>query len=180
VANVKLSAIVASGSNLAATDQAVIVRSGTTDLLASFAQMQAGLGINPLVVLTGPASTAKTFTLPNSSQSLACLDLADQTVSGGANVTAQSLTAGNITVDCGSRPLQFITNNGAFTITAPANDGSCIILVTNGASAGAITFSGFTVGSSTGDAYVTTNAQKFSLHVWRINGVSGYRWAAHQ
>ena len=40
---------------------------------------------------------------------------------------------------------QFITNNGAFTITAPASDCAVDILVTNGASAGAITFTGFTI-----------------------------------
>jgi hypothetical protein len=127
----------------------------------------------------GP-TTARIYSLPDATTTVAALNLADQTVTGGANVTAQSLTTGNITVDCGSRPLQFITNNGAFTITAPANDGSCMLLVTNGASAGAVTFSGFTVGSNTGDALTTTNTQKFTVSVWRINGTSGYRIAAHQ
>lgn len=111
---------------------------------------------------------------------MARLDQADQTVTGGGNVTSLSLSTGNVTIDCGARPLQSITNNGAYTITAPANDGSCILLVTNGASAGATTFSGFSVGSSTGDALTTTNAQKFSISIWRINGTSGYRVAAHQ
>ena len=40
--------------------------------------------------------------------------------------------------------------------------------------AGAITFTGFTVGASTGDALTTTNASKFTISVWRINGVSSY------
>lgn len=111
---------------------------------------------------------------------VAYLDVADQTVSGGANVTAQSQSTGSITVDCGSRPLQYITNGGAYTITAPSSDGSCILLSTNNGSAGAITFSGFSVGSSTGDALTTTNGNKFSVFIWRINGVSGYRVAAHQ
>ena len=110
----------------------------------------------------------------------ASLTTADQTLSGGANVTALSQSTGNITIDCGARPLQYITNGGAFTITAPANDGSCILLVTNNASAGSITFSGFSVGSSIGDALTTTNTDKFSIHMWRINGTSGYRIAAHQ
>jgi hypothetical protein len=131
------------------------------------------------VAFIGPTAP-RAFILPDANTTLASLTVADQTVSGGANVTAQSLTTGNITVDCGSRPLQFITNNGAFTITAPANDGSCMLLVTNGASAGAITFSGFSVGSNTGDALTTTNTQKFTVSIWRINGTSGYRIAAHQ
>jgi hypothetical protein len=110
----------------------------------------------------------------------AYLDVADQTVSGGANVTAQSQTTGNITVDCGARPLQYITNGGAYTITAPASDGNCILLSTNNGSAGAITFSGFSVGSNTGDALDTTNGHKFSIFIWEVNGVAGYRIAAHQ
>ena len=111
---------------------------------------------------------------------LADLATADQTLSGGANVTAQSQSTGNITIDCGSRPLQYITNGGSFTLTAPANDGSCILLVTNNGSAGTITFSGFSVGANVGDALTTTNTNKFSIQIWRINGVSGYRIAAHQ
>ena len=111
---------------------------------------------------------------------LADLATADQTLSGGANVTALTQSAGNLTIDCGARPLQYITNGGAWTLTAPANDGSCILLVTNNASAGTLTFSGFSVGANTGDALTTTNTNKFSIHIWRINGISGYRVAAHQ
>lgn len=111
---------------------------------------------------------------------VADLDVADQTISGGGNVTSLSLATGNVTIDCGARPLQFITNGGAFTITAPANDGSCMLLVTNNATAGAITFSGFSVPSSPGDTLDTTNTHKFTISIWRINGTSGYRVAAHQ
>lgn len=111
---------------------------------------------------------------------LASLSTADQTVTGGANVTSLSLTTGSVTIDCGARPSQFITNGGAFTITAPTNDGSCMVLVTNGASAGAITFSGFTVGAAIGDPLTTTNTSKFTLSIWRVNGTAGYRVAAHQ
>ena len=98
----------------------------------------------------------------------------DQTISGGANVTALSLTAGNIAVDCGARPLQYISNTGAFTITAPANDGSCYLDIVNGTGAGAVTFSGFTTGSNTGDSLDTTSGHKFRVAVSRINGVSTY------
>jgi hypothetical protein len=114
---------------------------------------------------------------------VARLSVADQTVAGGANVTSYNLgviSSGTGTVDCGKAPLQYVTNNGAFTIAAPANDGSCILLVSNGASAGAITFSGFTVGASTGASLTTTNGNKFSISIWRVNGVSGYSIFAHQ
>lgn len=125
-------------------------------------------------------SAGNTMTFPGSAATLAALTVADQTVTGGANVTSQSQSTGNITVDCGSRPLQFITNNGAFTITAPANDGSCLLLITNGASANTVTFSGFTVGSATGGVLTTTNTNKFTVSIWRVNSISGYTIYPHQ
>jgi hypothetical protein len=121
--------------------------------------------------------------ISSSTKTFAQLNTADQTVSGGANVTSQNLgtqSSGTLTIDCGSRPLQYVTNGGAFTLAAPANDGSCLLLVTNNGTAGTITFSGFTVGASTGDALDTTNAHIFTISIWRINGTSGYRVAAHQ
>lgn len=75
---------------------------------------------------------------------------------------------------------QYGTNNGAFTFTAPTSDCAIDILITNGASAGAISFTGFTVGSSTGSTYATTNAQKYILSIRRINGTSTYSWYALQ
>jgi hypothetical protein len=128
--------------------------------------------------LTFGAATNATF--PAGAHTMAALDLADQTVTGGANVTSLAQSAGNITVDCGARPLQTINNGGAFTITAPASDGSCMMLVTNTGAAGAITFSGFSVGSNTGDPLTTTNTNKFTISIWRVGGTSGYRVLAHQ
>lgn len=114
------------------------------------------------------------------SAGLLSASIEDQTITGGANVTSKSLTTGNITVDCGARPVQYITNGGAFTITAPSADGNCILLVTNNGSAGAITFSGFTVGSNTGDALTTTNTNKFAIYITRANGTSFYSIQALQ
>lgn len=130
-----------------------------------------------LLNFTFTANTSVTFPTTGT---LLSNSVADQTISGGANVTALSQSTGNITVDCGARPLQYITNNGAYTITAPSNDGSCVLLVTNGASAGATTFSGFTVGSNTGDALTTTNTNKFMIFIIRINGTSSYTIKALQ
>ena len=69
---------------------------------------------------------------------------------------------------------QFGTNNAAITLTAPTTDCAMDILVTNGATAGAITFSGFTVGSSTGDALTITNTNKFIISIRRINAIATY------
>lgn len=134
--------------------------------------------INNSLTFAGTDSTTMTF--PSSSANVAALNLQDQSLSGGANVTSLSLATGSVTIDCGKCPLQYITNGGAFTITAPSNDGSCILLVTNNASAGAITFSGFSVGSNTGDSLTTTNGNKFYITIVRINGTSTYAIKAAQ
>ena len=116
-------------------------------------------------------------------QQLASLTKTDQLVSGGATVTSNSIgtkSSGTYQVDCGLAPLQYLTDGGAFTLSAPANDGQCTVLSTNNGSAGTITFSGFSVGTNTGDAIDTTNGHKFSLSIWCVNAVCGYRIAAHQ
>lgn len=161
--------------------QPVTITAGWTSTLAS----SRGGTANGFFTVAGPTSSTKTFTFPNSSQSVACLDLADQTLSGGANVTSAALAvvSNNVTIDCGRCPLQFLTGQQTtpWTITAPAADGSCMVLLTNPASAVVIpTFPGFTVGSNTGDALTTTANNKFTISIWRISGVSGYRVAAHQ
>lgn len=113
----------------------------------------------------------------------ASLTAQDQTLSGGANVTAYSIgteSSGTYTVDCGKGPLQYLTDGGAFTLAAPSNDGSCDIYDVNNATAGTITFSGFTVNSNTGEALDTTNGHKFFIHVERINSVATYTVKALQ
>lgn len=109
-------------------------------------------------------------------------NVADQTISGGANLTSYNLVtlSGSVTVDCGKNNNQYFTNGGAITLNAPANDGTCYMLDTNGASAGAITFSGFTEGSNTGDPLDTTSGHQFGIMINRTNGVSHYLITAYQ
>jgi hypothetical protein len=52
--------------------------------------------------------------------------------------------------------------------------------VTNGPSAGAITFSGFTVNANTGEPLTTTNGNKFIITIVRINGTATYMVKALQ
>jgi hypothetical protein len=82
----------------------------------------------------------------------------NQTVTGGFSLTPANLnTMSNFTVNPANGNYQYGTNNGAFTLTAPASDCAVDILVTNGASAGTITLSGFTAPSGGGgDTYATT------------------------
>ena len=107
-------------------------------------------------------------------------NVTNQTINGGAIVTSHSLSIGSFTANSGICPLQYITNNGAFTITAPSNDGTMLLLVTNGTAANTITFTGFTVGSSTGDALAYTSGYMFMISIMRINSYSTYTIKALQ
>jgi hypothetical protein len=113
----------------------------------------------------------------------ASLTAVDQVLSGGANVVAYNIgieASGTYMVDCGKSPLQYLTNGGAFTLQAPANDGDCHILVTNNANAGVITFSGFRVGANTGDPLTTTNSSMFKIAIDRTNAIASYSVQALQ
>lgn len=105
------------------------------------------------------------------------------TISVGYTLTPNNLgtvSSGTTTLNPALGNYQYITNNGASTIAAPSSDCAIDVLVTNGASAGSLTLTGFTAGSSTGDSYATTNTYKFILMIRRINGVSTYVWKALQ
>lgn len=138
------------------------------------------LTVNNTLTLAGTDSTTMTFPA-GSSNVLTTGNGA--TITKGYYVTPNNIgtvSSGTTTPDAVNGNYQYYTNNGAHTLAAPSTDCAIDILVTNGASAGAITFSGFTVGSSTGSAYVTTNTNKFILSVRRINAVSTYSWYALQ
>jgi hypothetical protein len=137
-------------------------------------------GVTDTLAVLNAAQTLTNKTISAASNTLtgvASLTAADQTLSGGANVTANNLgtiTTGTTTIDCGASPLQYFVNGGASTLAAPANDGSCIIYTLNNGSAGALSFTGFTESTNTGDALTTTNTSKFFISIARINGVSNY------
>jgi len=133
------------------------------------------LTVSNSITLAGTDST--TWTGAGSNMTLAALNIVDQTLSGGANVTSNNLgtiTTGTTTIDCGAGPLQYFVNGGASTISAPSNDGSCIVKMTNNASAGTITFTGFTESTNTGDALTTTNGNHFFISIARINNDANY------
>jgi len=103
-----------------------------------------------------------------------------QALSGGVVSTPYQYVTGNITVDFGRNPIQYVNNAGAFTITAPSQPGSCILTVFNQSGAGAITFTGWTVGGNVGDALDTITGHMFSLMMWGVNGVYSYSVKALQ
>lgn len=133
------------------------------------------------MILHAPAvASAYAMTFPAATDTVAVLGLADQTLAGGANLTVTALTTGSITVDCGKGPGQYIANTGAFTITAPSNDGECILQIENGSGAGAVTWSGFSEGANTGDALTTTSGNAFQVSITRIHSKSHYLITALQ
>jgi len=132
------------------------------------------------ITLAGTDGTTMTF--PSTSSTVITTGNT-ATITKGYSVTPYSIgtvSSGTTTPDPANGNYQYYTNNGAHTLAAPASDCAIDILVTNGASAGAITFSGFTVGSNTGSAYATTNTNKYVLSIRRINSVSTYSWYALQ
>lgn len=97
-----------------------------------------------------------------------------QTITAGFLITPYAQPPGNFTVNALLGNYQYTLNNGAFTINSPTKDCAVDILVTNSASAGVITFSGFLVGPNTGDLLTTTNADRFIISFRRINAISTY------
>lgn len=100
----------------------------------------------------------------------------NQNITGGFTFTAfndGTVSSGTLTPNPLSGNYHYYTNNGAHTLAAPSSDCAMDIMVTNGATAGVITFSGFTYNASNfGDALTTTNTQKFIISIRRINGTS--------
>jgi len=99
-------------------------------------------------------------------------------ISGGfvlAPFNGGVITTGTFTPNPLAGNYQFYTNNGAHNFATPLVDCALDVLVTNGSSAGAISFAaGFSVGINTGDSLTTANGNKFIISVRRINGTSTY------
>ena len=94
-----------------------------------------------------------------------------QALTLGFNTTVNDLgtiSSGSITPEPYTAAQQKLTNNGAFTWNAPTTAGEFRVLVTNGGSAGAVTFSGFTKKLGSG-VFTTTNGHKFLVTVGRID-----------
>ena len=106
-----------------------------------------------------------------------------QTLTVGYPVTPYSAgtkSSGTFTPSIAQGNFQYATNGGAHTLAAPTSDGAATILYTNNGSAGTISFSGFSVGSGTGDTLTTTDTSKFLISIIRINSVATYHIKALQ
>lgn len=79
-------------------------------------------------------------------------------------------TSGSWKPDLADGNVQHVTFNGNTGITAPDDDGTLLLVVTNGASAASLSLTGFDSDSPRGDDYVTTNGDKFYFHIAKGNG----------
>lgn len=91
---------------------------------------------------------------------------------------AGTKNSGTFTPDPLLGNFQHCVNDGAFTLAPPTASCTIIIQITNGASAGSITTSGFTKVSGT--APTTTNGDDFVAFITKINGFSHLSWQALQ
>jgi len=98
-------------------------------------------------------------------QQIATLSRENQPLTGGATITSKDLgtqTSGTLILDMGDRPLQHYINGGAHTLAPGSVAGACMVDITNDASAGAITVSGWT--RTVGDVFDTGNSNAFRCH----------------
>jgi hypothetical protein len=79
-------------------------------------------------------------------------------------------STGTYTPDQDGGNMKRIVNGGAFTLAPPTDDCCIIVQITNNASAGAITTSGFS--GVFGDAFTTTDGDDFICTIIKINGFS--------
>lgn len=157
-----------SSTVFAAGMSAIIFNQNATALTVSSTPVLNGVvttGAGPFVALLPPDGG---LACTSNGTSLDCVTIGlTSSLVAFSNGTA---TTGTKTIDCRNAALQTLTNGGAFTFAMATVDGNCMVRVTNNGSAGAITFSGFSEGSNTGDALDTTNGHIFDIVLTRIGG----------
>ena len=100
---------------------------------------------------------------------------ADDALTGGYTTTAVddgTKSSGTYTPTPAGGNMKRIVNGGAFTLAAPtaADDYTLVIQITNNATAGAVTFTGFT--RTSGDVLTLTNTSKFFIFITKCNGLT--------
>lgn len=120
-----------------------------------------------LTLVPGDASRSFTISADSSIAGTALVTATENQgpVSGGAEITSKSLgtvTTGTTTLDMADRSLQHYVNGGAHTLSPGSVTGSTIVDITNNGSAGAITFTGWTITYGT-TTLTTVNGDDFRL-----------------
>jgi hypothetical protein len=127
---------------------------------------------NSVAISANSYTNTKTqFAVNNNSTTLINTGYTTASFDAGANVAAY----GTWTPDPANGNYQYANSNGAFTLAAPSQNCGIDILLTNSSNANSITFTGFTVGGSSG-TYATTSGFRHVLTIRRINNISTYSW----
>jgi hypothetical protein len=157
-------------STVAVSGQDNVVADSTTDTLTLAA------GTNIVLTTNAGADTVTVATDPD----VLLSDTTDELTAGytAAVYAAGTKSSGTFTPDAALGNIQSATNNGAHTLAPPSSSCSMVIKYTNGASAGAITTSGFTMVS--GSAPGTTDTHLFFAYITVIGGTSHLTWVAMQ
>lgn len=97
---------------------------------------------------------------------------ADDELTGGYTTTADNdgtFSSGTYTPTPAGGNMKRIVNGGAFTLAAPSASGdyTLVVQITNSASAGGITMSGF---NRTTGSFTTTNGHDFFVYITKCNG----------
>jgi len=184
----------------------ITVGGGTTALVVPVAIVNGGTGATDAVTalnllggapLANPAftgnPTAPTPPTADNDTSIATTAFVNAQGYLKSNATAQFTVGytfapnniGNMTGTYTPNPVlgnyQYGSLTGALTFNVPGTDCAMDVMITNGATAGAITFSGYTVAAgNTGDPLTTINGNRFIISIRRINAISTYTIKALQ
>ena len=140
-----------------------VANGGTGSTTASAARTALGLG-------TAATSASTDFEAADSD--ILKADTADVLTAGFAATVhdLSTISSGTTTLDEANGNLQKCVNGGAFTLAPPSNSCTIVLQVTNNASAGAITSSGFTL--TDGDAISTGDGDDFFFYVTVVGSFS--------
>lgn len=116
--------------------------------------------------------TTRTMTIPDGNGTILTDAVTDTLATGFSHTPSNEGTksSGTYTPDEADGSMQYIVNGGAFTLAPPTNNCVIILQITNNASAGTITTSGFS--AVKGDSFTTTNGDDFICTIVKINGFS--------
>lgn len=173
---------------LSPTANNFIVGTGTAWALETPVQALVSLGVNALAadlnLLAGQAAAGLSgtelgyvngVTSGIQPQLDAKVAKAGDALTGGFTATTDAdgtFTTGTYTPTPVGGNFKSITNGGAFTLAAPtvSGDYTLVIQMTNNASAGAVTLTGFT--KTSGDTILTTNTYKYFIYITKCNGLT--------
>lgn len=158
-----LSSINIDGGSITGITDLAVVDGGTGSSTASGARTNLGLGT---------AATSASSAFEAADADILKADTADVLTAGFAAAVHDlgTISSGTTTLDEANGNLQKCVNGGAFSLQPTSNSSSVVLQVTNNASAGAVTTSGFTL--TDGDSIGTVNGEDYFFYCTVIGSFS--------